>query len=220
MRKPSALTRQHLRSLDKSTAPRGGSWPCHPGAVGELRSLTPKHCSRVGATCGPRRTIAGDDCPGAQHEAGTHERGHVGRTDLEQKTLEPARQGQRSGNTNQHAHRCEPRATREDRSKNLSRTGAQRHSHTDFMTTLAHGIRSQPIHPDHRQDECRARERGQHAGEKALTRGLSGDASTEPTDPVTFAAVVLTLAVAGTLAALVPALRAARIDPATTLRAN
>jgi ABC-type lipoprotein release transport system permease subunit len=37
---------------------------------------------------------------------------------------------------------------------------------------------------------------------------------------VTFAAVVLTLAVAGTLAALVPALRAARIDPATTLRAN
>ena len=36
----------------------------------------------------------------------------------------------------------------------------------------------------------------------------------------TLAAVALTLAVAGGLAALVPALRAARVDPATSLRAE
>ena len=43
---------------------------------------------------------------------------------------------------------------------------------------------------------------------------------TPPTDPVTIAAVAGTLAVAGCLAALVPALRAAKIDPALTLRAE
>jgi putative ABC transport system permease protein len=43
---------------------------------------------------------------------------------------------------------------------------------------------------------------------------------TSPTDPLTLAAVALTLATAGCLAALVPALRAARVDPATSLRSE
>jgi len=43
---------------------------------------------------------------------------------------------------------------------------------------------------------------------------------TAPTDPVTLAAVAGTLAVTGGLAALVPSLRAARIDPALTLKAE
>lgn len=43
---------------------------------------------------------------------------------------------------------------------------------------------------------------------------------TAPADPVTLASVALTLTVAGCLAALVPALRAARVDPVTTLRAE
>jgi len=43
---------------------------------------------------------------------------------------------------------------------------------------------------------------------------------TEPTDPVTLAAVAAALAAAGCLAALVPALRAAKVDPATSLRAD
>lgn len=43
---------------------------------------------------------------------------------------------------------------------------------------------------------------------------------TEPTDPVTFVAVALMLAGAGTLAALIPAFRAARVDPTQTLRAS
>ena len=43
---------------------------------------------------------------------------------------------------------------------------------------------------------------------------------TAPADPVTLAAVAMTLAVAGGLAALVPALRAARVDPASSLRAE
>ena len=43
---------------------------------------------------------------------------------------------------------------------------------------------------------------------------------TTPTDPATFAAVALALVAAGTLAALVPATRAARVDPVTTLRAE
>jgi len=41
---------------------------------------------------------------------------------------------------------------------------------------------------------------------------------TEPTDPVTFAIVALLLVGAGCLAALVPARRAARVDPVTALR--
>jgi hypothetical protein len=41
---------------------------------------------------------------------------------------------------------------------------------------------------------------------------------TTPTDTVTFAAVTLTLVAAGCLAALVPAMRAARVDPVATLR--
>ena len=43
---------------------------------------------------------------------------------------------------------------------------------------------------------------------------------TAPTDPVTLAAVAVTLAAAGSLAALVPARRAARVDPASSLRSQ
>jgi putative ABC transport system permease protein len=43
---------------------------------------------------------------------------------------------------------------------------------------------------------------------------------TAPTDPMTFAAVAIVLAMAGCLAAVVPALRAAKIDPASSLRAE
>jgi ABC-type antimicrobial peptide transport system permease subunit len=41
---------------------------------------------------------------------------------------------------------------------------------------------------------------------------------TAPNDPTTLATVAGVLAVAGCLAALAPALRAAKIDPATSLR--
>jgi ABC-type antimicrobial peptide transport system permease subunit len=41
---------------------------------------------------------------------------------------------------------------------------------------------------------------------------------TEPNDPATLAAVALTLAVTGCLAAAIPALRAAKVDPACCLR--
>jgi predicted permease len=43
---------------------------------------------------------------------------------------------------------------------------------------------------------------------------------TAPTDPVTFAAVAVTLVVTGGIAALIPALRAARVDPASCLRSE
>jgi predicted permease len=43
---------------------------------------------------------------------------------------------------------------------------------------------------------------------------------TPPTDPATLAAVAATLGVAGCAAALIPALRAAKVDPALTLRAE
>jgi putative ABC transport system permease protein len=43
---------------------------------------------------------------------------------------------------------------------------------------------------------------------------------TSPRDPLTLAAVAVTLAVTGCLAALVPAFRAARVDPALSLRAE
>jgi predicted permease len=43
---------------------------------------------------------------------------------------------------------------------------------------------------------------------------------TAPTDPVTLAAVAVTLALTGCVAALVPALRAAKVDPAASLRAE
>ncbi len=43
---------------------------------------------------------------------------------------------------------------------------------------------------------------------------------TAPTDPLTLAAVAVILATAGCLAALVPALRAAKVDPASSLRAD
>jgi ABC-type antimicrobial peptide transport system permease subunit len=43
---------------------------------------------------------------------------------------------------------------------------------------------------------------------------------TAPNDPATLAIVAVTLAAAGCLAALAPALRAARVDPASSLRAD
>jgi len=43
---------------------------------------------------------------------------------------------------------------------------------------------------------------------------------TTPTDPVTFGAVAITLAVAGCLAAWLPARRAARVDPVQALRTD
>jgi putative ABC transport system permease protein len=43
---------------------------------------------------------------------------------------------------------------------------------------------------------------------------------TAPRDPMTLAAVAATLALSGCLAALVPAMRAAKVDPATSLRAE
>jgi putative ABC transport system permease protein len=43
---------------------------------------------------------------------------------------------------------------------------------------------------------------------------------TAPTDPLTLASVAVTLAITGCLAAIMPALRAARIDPASSLRAE
>ena len=43
---------------------------------------------------------------------------------------------------------------------------------------------------------------------------------TAPRDPLTLAAVAVTLATAGCLAALLPALRAAKVDPASCLRAD
>jgi ABC-type antimicrobial peptide transport system permease subunit len=43
---------------------------------------------------------------------------------------------------------------------------------------------------------------------------------TAPTDPVTLAVVAVTLSATACLAALVPALRAAKVDPASSLRAE
>jgi predicted permease len=44
--------------------------------------------------------------------------------------------------------------------------------------------------------------------------------STEPNDPATLASVAVTLVITGCLAALAPAMRAARVDPMTSLRAE
>jgi putative ABC transport system permease protein len=58
-------------------------------------------------------------------------------------------------------------------------------------------------------------------GAAAVTRVIQSFLfETTPTDTVTFAAVALTLVAAGCLAALVPAMRAARVDPVATLRAE
>lgn len=58
-------------------------------------------------------------------------------------------------------------------------------------------------------------------GAAAVTRVIQSFLfETTPTDAVTFIAVALTLAAAGCLAALMPAMRAARVDPAATLRAE
>jgi predicted permease len=59
------------------------------------------------------------------------------------------------------------------------------------------------------------------AGAAAATRVIANFLfETEATDPATFATVAVLLTCAGLLAAWVPALRAARVDPVTTLRAE
>ncbi len=58
-------------------------------------------------------------------------------------------------------------------------------------------------------------------GAAAATRAIESFLfETSPTDPVTLAAVAIVLIVTGAVAALVPALRAAHVDPASTLRAE
>ena len=52
----------------------------------------------------------------------------------------------------------------------------------------------------------------------AVLRQLSADAA--PLDPLTLAAVVLVLAGVGVVATVVPARRATRVDPLSTLRAE
>ena len=59
------------------------------------------------------------------------------------------------------------------------------------------------------------------AGALALTRFLRTMlAGTSPTDPLTFAGIVALMAVAGLLAAWLPARRAGRVDPLAALRAE
>ena len=59
------------------------------------------------------------------------------------------------------------------------------------------------------------------AGAAAATRIIASFLfETEPIDPATFAAVAVLLTTVGLLAAWVPALRAARVDPVSTLRAD
>jgi putative ABC transport system permease protein len=58
-------------------------------------------------------------------------------------------------------------------------------------------------------------------GAALATRGIESFLfDTAPTDPLTLAVVAVTLAAAGCLAALVPALRAAKVDPVSSLRAE
>ena len=57
------------------------------------------------------------------------------------------------------------------------------------------------------------------AGAFTLTRLIASELhEVEPTDPATFATVILTLAAASFLACVIPVLRAVRVDPMTTLR--
>jgi putative ABC transport system permease protein len=59
------------------------------------------------------------------------------------------------------------------------------------------------------------------AGALALTRLMASQLfGVAPTDPVTFGAVIVLLAAVGLVASLVPALRAARVDPVGALRAE
>jgi putative ABC transport system permease protein len=59
------------------------------------------------------------------------------------------------------------------------------------------------------------------AGALALTRVVARLLfSVEPTDPMTYAAVITMLAAVATMACLMPARRAAAIDPMTALRAD
>ena len=58
-------------------------------------------------------------------------------------------------------------------------------------------------------------------GAAAATRVIASFLfETRPIDPATFAAVALALAGTGCLAALIPALRAAAVDPASILRSE
>jgi predicted permease len=59
------------------------------------------------------------------------------------------------------------------------------------------------------------------AGAAAITKAIESFLfQTAPTDAMTFAAVALVLVTTGCLAALIPAMRASRVDPAITLRAE
>ena len=59
------------------------------------------------------------------------------------------------------------------------------------------------------------------AGAVAATRIIESFLfATPPTDPVTLATVAVTLATTGCLAALVPSMRAAKVDPASSLRSE
>jgi ABC-type lipoprotein release transport system permease subunit len=59
------------------------------------------------------------------------------------------------------------------------------------------------------------------AGAAAVTRAIQSFLfETAPTDTGTYASVAFGLVVAGCLAALVPAMRASRVDPAVTLRSE
>jgi putative ABC transport system permease protein len=59
------------------------------------------------------------------------------------------------------------------------------------------------------------------AGAMALSRFLGSMlAGTSPTDPVAFGAVVVGMLLVGLAAAVIPALRAGRVDPLTALRAD
>jgi ABC-type lipoprotein release transport system permease subunit len=58
---------------------------------------------------------------------------------------------------------------------------------------------------------------GASAGSRVIESFLF---QTDPADPATLALVALMLVAGGCVAALVPALRAARVDPATCLRSE
>lgn len=59
------------------------------------------------------------------------------------------------------------------------------------------------------------------AGAAAVTRTIQSFLfETAPTDTATFASVAFTLVASGCLAALLPAMRASRVDPAVTLRSE
>ena len=59
------------------------------------------------------------------------------------------------------------------------------------------------------------------AGALALTQVLESELfDVSPTDPVTLAGVIVTLGITAVVASLVPALRAAAVDPLVAIRAD